>query len=338
MSKFSQEEQANIVGMAARLEAAILTENEEIAKLQSQQFKSQPEVPTIEHIPEPQYERPKNPEAYFSSFGRWLGIGKLITLLAFMAVSFIVGFIILCSMSMDPDLTALFVFFYLLTWIPWVTFIVLRIIYKMKRKAFSDIKYKEICHEIALRNQKMSEEYKAKCEAARAEFEASKVNYENVVVPAYKNELVVWQGNQSAKLAVVQNDLKENIEALQTLYSTTQIVPSSYRTADRLTWLYEDMSTSEHDIERSIDLLNSKEIKEELINIQYHVDDIRRDIREGFIGVYTAIQEGNEIQSEMLMDLDRIRKSAKFGNFLNVGNLLQNHNRNKMISQITGNR
>lgn len=107
-----------------------------------------------------------------------------------------------------------------------------------------------------------------------------------------------------------------------------------YRNVERLTWIYEDMSTSEHDIERAIDLLNNKEIKDELVNIQVLVDDMRRDMRDGFMGVYSAIQEGNAIQSDMLDDLDRIRSSSRTGNFLKVGGLIQNHKRNKTLSEL----
>jgi hypothetical protein len=54
----------------------------------------------------------------------------------------------------------------------------------------------------------------------------------------------------------------------------------------------------------------------------------------GFIGIYSAIQEGNEIQSEMLLNLEKIRNSVKIGNYLSVGNLLQNYKRNKMLSKM----
>ena len=71
-----------------------------------------------------------------------------------------------------------------------------------------------------------------------------------------------------------------------------------------------------------------------MVNIQVHVDDMRRDLRDGFVGIYEAIQEGNAIQSDMLTNLDGIRKSARTGNFLNVGGLIQNHKRNKTLKQI----
>ena len=184
------------------------------------------------------------------------------------------------------------------------------------------------------KNQEIKANYEAQCQAVQKEYDDAMDNYNNVVVPNYKNELAVWQGKQDEMIAFVQKDLSENTEALDTLYTTTQLIPSSYRNIERLAWIYEDMSTSEHDIERAIDLLNNKEIKEELVNIQVHVDDMRRDLRDGFVGIYSAIQEGNDIQSDMLSNLDGIRRSARTGNFLNVVGLFQNHKRNKTLSSI----
>lgn len=39
-------------------------------------------------------------------------------------------------------------------------------------------------------------------------------------------------------------------------------------------------------------------------------------------------------QSEMMTNLSKIRKRARTGNFLNIGSLIQNHKRNKMLSNI----
>lgn len=181
-------------------------------------------------------------------------------------------------------------------------------------------------------------------------------------IPAWSDEFDSWMKIKQAKISFVQNDLKENIDALNVLYSTTSIIPIAYRNVDKLIWLYEDMSTSEHDIERAIDLLNHKETSDLLRNMNENVNEVKGLLVVGFTAVYAAIQENNMIQteilssqreqqdmmreiignqnlmlsqqSEMVTRLDRIRKSARTGNFLNVGSLIQNHKRNKMLQQI----
>lgn len=185
---------------------------------------------------------------------------------------------------------------------------------------------------------------------------------EVAAIEAWCNEQAAWMQTKQAKIAFVQNDLKENMEALDVLYTTTKLIPSTYRSIDKLLWLHEDMSSSEHDIERAIDLYNHKETSDLLRSMNENVDEVKAALAVGFTAVYSAIQENNAIQAEILSNqqdsiinqqeiirnqnamlsqqsdmvskLEKVRKSAKTGNFLSVGNLIQNHKRNKMISQL----
>ena len=370
MSKYSLEEQENIVGMAAELEAAIIFENAEIPRLQAQTFKSMPAAPKLASVPEPSVPEPKYikhvpPKPQAKSFPQWLNEktkkSNALVLYIILMAQFVVVLVIWMSIASSfigtksaAGVNFVFGIFALISaGIAGFTLIKFLNYKKAHNKYFLDVKnseeYKNECIAAAQateqKNQGIKEnyeaqvrtaqnEYEAKVKAAKKEYDDAVENYDNVVVPTYKNELAVWQGKQEEMIAVVKKDLAENTEALEELYSSTKLIPSSYRNVERLAWIYEDMSTSEHDIERAIDLLNSKEIKDELVNIQVHVDDMRRDLREGFIGIYDAIQEGNSIQSEMLNNLDQIRRSARTGNFLNIGGLIQNHKRNKTLNAI----
>ena len=179
---------------------------------------------------------------------------------------------------------------------------------------------------------------------------------------AWSDELNSWMVVKQTKLSFVESDLRENTDALDALYTSTKIIPSNYRTTDKLLWLYEDMSTSEHDIERSIDMLNHKETSDLLRNMNNSIDEVKSTLAVGFSAVYSAIQQNTMIQSqilsnqqyqlesmqailinqtaalsqqsEMVNSLSEIRKSVKVGNFLNIGSLIQNHKRNKMLSNI----
>ncbi|MCR5328213.1 MAG: hypothetical protein K6E12_05145 [Saccharofermentans sp.] len=355
MSKFSREEQANIVGMAAELEAAIIIENEELSRLKAQRFKRQPDAPKIGSVPEPKYVKHIPPKPKAKSFPDWLSekakIPKALVWLIVMMAQFAVLLAFWLSIvttfqeykAVNIVVNIVFGIFALIS--AGIAAFALFTFLTQKKKYniyYSDVKnseeYKNECiaasQATEQKNQEIKANYEAQCQAVQKEYDDAMDNYNNVVVPNYKNELAVWQGKQDEMIAFVQKDLSENTEALDTLYTTTQLIPSSYRNIERLAWIYEDMSTSEHDIERAIDLLNNKEIKEELVNIQVHVDDMRRDLRDGFVGIYSAIQEGNDIQSDMLSNLDGIRRSARTGNFLNVVGLFQNHKRNKTLSSI----
>ena len=356
MSKYSLEEQANIVGMAAELEAAIIFENEEIPRLQAQRFKSQPAAPKLASVPEPKYIRHVPPKPQAKTFANWLSEktkrpNALLILIVLMAqFGFVLSFWMAVASAFSGSKAAggvnvVFAIITLLSAGVTVFSLIKLINYKKDyNKYYLDVKnseeYKNECliavQATEQKNNEIKANYEEQLKTAQNEYDDAMNNYNNVVVPTYKNELAVWQGKQEEMIALVKKDLAENTEALEELYSSTKLIPSSYRTVERLAWIYEDMSTSEHDIERAIDLLNSKEIKEELVNIQNSVDYMRRDLQEGFIGIYSAIQEGNDIQSDMLSNLQGIRSSARTGNFLKVGGLIQNHKRNKTLTEING--
>lgn len=357
MSKYTKEEQTNIVGIAAELETAIIAENDELARLKAQDFRQLPAAPVPVSVPEPQYVNYVVPRMNAMRFFDWAsaktGIPKtvvwLIVLMAQFLFFLVTWFSVYYTFIDSPNITALLISFGIVTifslLVAVFALIALLTLKKKHNLYVEQIKnspeYMNACYAASqsteLQNQQIKANYEYKCRTVREEYDAAMKNYKNVVVPNYKYELMRWKKQQEEKIALVQKDLNENIEALEILYTTTQLIPSSYHTVDRLTWLYEDMSTSEHDIERAIDLLNNKEVKDELFKIQMHIDDLRQDMRDGFMGVYSAIQDGNEIQSAMLEDLEKVRRSAKTGNFLGVVGIIQNHKRNKMISQIQNN-
>lgn len=356
MSRFTREEQTNIVGMAAELETAIIAENEELRRLNAQQFKVLPQPPVESAVPVPKYLKATEPPVKAMAFSEWaikktgvlgflfkknyLWISLLIIVLPI--VGFILSYILGSFASKIMGTISLIILGgSLLISAAALVFLVVMFLCWPKKQLENEVRNSpeyqarkdEMIRLTNAKNQELKLKYEAQVEANKAEYLAAKDNYDTVIIPAYKNELAVWTDKHNTMIDLVQNDLKQNQDALDHLYSTTQLIPVSYHNSERLVWLYEDMSSSEHDIERAIDLLNNKEIKEELVNIQGSVNSMRRDIQEGFIGVYNAIQDGNDIQSDMLENLEEIRSSAKTGNYLSIGNLIQGHKRNKILEQ-----
>ena len=359
-SKYSKDEQTNIVGIAAELEATIIAEKNEIPKIRNEVFpKLMPKEPSFIDVEEPQYVSPEVPGITVQEFYEWasknsginnfvfkmktLSLVVMILLMLLGAIFVFVLGIVSTFSEFNPVLLILAVVFAGLS----VYIFILRL---KKNKQYDKYKaetleagensseYQE-AYAIAVKeaddkNAVLKAEYETKLKAVQDEYEAAKSNYKNVLIPEYNREKAEWQKKQEYKISFLKDDLSKNIDALSTLYSNTKLIPNTYRSIDKLVWIYEDMSTSEHDIERAIDLLNHKELKEELQQIQSQISDLQDTMVTGFVGIYSAIQEGNQIQSEMLSNLESIRKSVKANNYMNVGMLIQNHKRNKMLSQI----
>ncbi|MCR4688240.1 MAG: hypothetical protein K5745_01670 [Saccharofermentans sp.] len=341
MSKYSKEEQTNITGMAAELQAAINAEKEELGRLESLKYPTPPPNEPVLSLIEPQVPVKIKP---FGDWARENADNKLEQVL------FKKKFLLANILTVSPIAVVILTFALIQTeigyYIGFLFYPCLLISILMNTIVIhgKKVKYQKSKDEL-VEEYKQGEEYQnafaeaskplePQNEAIKTQYLSEKEKYDNELLPEYQKSLMVWKDNNDNKIAFVKTDLNKNVEALDTLYKTTQIIPSTYRTLDRLVWLYEDMSTSEHDIERSIDLLNNKEIKEELVHIQDHVDDMRRDLRDGFVGIYDAIQQGNEIQSDMLSNLESIRSGIRAGNYMEAGSLIQNHKRNKMLADI----
>ena len=62
--------------------------------------------------------------------------------------------------------------------------------------------------------------------------------------------------NKKRKIAIIEEEIRLNKEALDELYANTKIVSLTYRALWILSWLYNDMSTSDHDIRYATELLD----------------------------------------------------------------------------------
>ncbi len=61
-------------------------------------------------------------------------------------------------------------------------------------------------------------------------------------------ELNVWSVIRERKINFSGEELKYNNEALIDLYDSSKLISKTYRELGILRWLYEDMSTSDHDL------------------------------------------------------------------------------------------
>lgn len=127
---------------------------------------------------------------------------------------------------------------------------------------------------------------------------------------------------------MLEDEIQFNKETLAALYEATGLISSRYRDAEWLMWMYEDMSTSDHDIARATDLMNAERQIEETKRAGEKTADainsMHSSMMSGFNAVYSAIDEGNE-------ELFRMRRTQ---NLANTTGIIQRYNLNNSIRDV----
>lgn len=182
-------------------------------------------------------------------------------------------------------------------------------------------------------------ERQAKQEQLDLEYSKEKENYDTVLIPQYNDELALWTAQQQMKISIISDDLNSNRNTLAELYETTMLISKNNRSLDKLIWLYEDMSTSEHDIERATDLLNDQNLQDTMKKVGASVNKMQKDMNNGFAAVYSSIQqsnyilqEGNYIMQEGLYDIsNQLTKTRRNLNLGFIASGIQNYNTNRHL-------
>jgi len=302
MNNFSQDQQVKIVKEALDLSVIIKTEEDELQKLKAEKFDSIPKAPVKKELPPPQIVQPQYPpvpkanysfgdhvKAYFKE-----NMAKSILLLLFLS----------------------------LVWL-----ILVFISYSDKLKEMNDklaqepeyIKARANAEKAAAEKQdEINKKHKEEQEKIDIEYEKNKSYYDTVTIPDYNNRLEKWENNQKIKIQIIENEINLNSETLSELYGETKIISAKYREIWMLDWLYEDMSTSDHDIRESITLLNSERqidaTERAASRTSKAIENMHRDMNQGFGAIYAAVDEGNELQAETVSRLSKIRRDINIGN------------------------
>ena len=111
-----------------------------------------------------------------------------------------------------------------------------------------------------------------------------------------------------AELAFIQNDIKENLAALNTIYEAAKMIPEAYRTAEKLYGIYKNMNSSEFDIEKAIEMADRKANEELLKDLDEEMAVVRSDLAAGLDTACAEIKNNEALQSELLSnDPDAVR-------------------------------
>jgi len=332
MSKFTQNEETEIVKSARDITATIEYEEREVKRLKSESFSEPPEPPVRKILEkakkvEPEYpEKPKTTYKYSEYFkekvmkyslpARILR-GIVLVLLALSGIGYLI-------------ILVLFGFSYKN--------------YIQKKKEMNNqlanskeyLQAVENAEKTAQKKQKeLEEKIRLEQEKMDKEYATQKQQYESVILPQYNDALNLWNANQERKIAIIEEEIRLNKEALDELYANTKIVSLTYRALWILSWLYNDMSTSDHDIRYATELLDRDRQRlatQEAGNIvRKSVGQVEQTMKVGFNAVYNAIEDGNELQLDTINNLSKMRRNMNTGNVIGT---VQRHNTNKMLEQM----
>ena len=315
-SKYTKDEQVLIVQQAMNLQATIESEQAQIKTIQNQTFRLQPAEPKHEVATPVSVNYPAAPKSSYSfsdhikndnSFlGKLFSKTGLIISVVVSIFTFGFGFIVLG-----------------------ILFLVKYFEYLEKRNEFNKqlantpeyLKAKEEAEKLA------KDEQETKQQQLDESYSTAMVKY-NQELEQYNDELADWETKKSIKLSILQDDLQANKEALSELYDSTMLIPKHNRALNQLVWLYDDMSSSQHDFEQSLDCLYKDRQIAESEQINKQMGDMTNMMYQGFSATLEAIDYGNSELDEIRGTLGKVRRDM---NIANVGAAVQRRNLKKEV-------
>lgn len=329
MTNYTQEQQTEILRCARNLTAAILTEEDEAARLEAMPSPKKPKEPVLIDFDPPAPIQPNYPPAPRTDYAYTDFLKDFMEEKNITKIKLLLLIVLMCSF---------FVILFPLVLI--YTFIE----FKKRQKTLNfDLAQKPEYLEAVAEAERLAEEqnkienekYLADKARWEKEFEEEQKEYFDVIIPTYNTELALWKKQQARKIEIIKNDLKLNKETLENLYAETRLVSATYRELWILDWLYQDMSTSDHDIRYATELLDrdrqrlaTERAGQATINA---INSMTADMRQGFNAIYDAIETGNEIQQDTLAVLSKTRRDMNIGNIIET---VQHHKTNKKLDEI----
>ena len=338
MSDYTQQEQTEIVRDAMRLTTAIQIEEKELAKQKSATFASMPAAPVrkVLNVPQIKPEIPPVPTAkyryadYLNSITKGNFKKYLIIAAAVTASLLILSFIPYVGTIFS---TVIGLVFGILPIAAIVLLVLSFYKYLNKRKELNEqlAKSPEYQKQVEdakktaeAKQQKIKDDISKQQAEIDAKYKSDLEHYNTVTVPNYKRDLEHFKDIQAKKIAILEEDLSVNNETLTNLYDTTKLISLTYRELWILRWLYDDMSSSDHDVRYATDLLDRH--RQRLATeqsgriVRKAISEMESSMMSGFQAVYNAVEDGNE-------ELSKLRRDQ---NIANAAEIAQRHNLNKM--------
>lgn len=358
--RFTQDEQTEIVRMAATLEIAIEDEKKELSKLYNQSYKNPPQKPVKKQINnqvqqvQPDYSAlPKFNLSYKEYLAEQCKADHTFLNKIFGTNPMKVGVI----MTIICIPTALFTLLSMFVGMGGVLVFLLSlvgsfgIIIAGKYDSKYTNKYNELRKATEFQIQSDPAYVEGRLAAERAAQEATQraveakreeimqneagyakavEDYNTRIIPQYEAAKQRWTQSHNLKIQMIQNDLAANERKLTDLYNQTKMISTHFRTIPQLVWIYEEMESSQHDFDMAIQLLNDDTTHNLLRGVIAHVDNMHNDMMQGMEAIFMqldAINTNTAITNEMLDDMsERLRKTRRD---MNIGNIVATYQRRK---------
>ena len=343
MSKYTREEQIQIVQWAMNLTATINSEKDQIDEISSDEFRMKPLPPTHQKAQtvKPNYPSPQKSNYTFSEHIKKDAsfIAKLFTKKGIIAaIAVLVGGNVLGAI-LEALGYKVSLFFYL--------GVLLHIVSALIIPAYgvmAIIKYVEYSQKRREYNKQLEntpEYLEARAEAEKIAKEQEQANQNeldiqykkamveyNSSVEVYKKELAEYEKKKEIELSILNQDLSENVKTLRELYEATHLIPNTVRALNELIWIYDDMSSSEHDFERALDMLIANKQLAKQADILNQMNNMTTVMYQGFSEVLNGIDYNNYQLDEINNNLGKVRRDINIGN---VAAVSQRHKMNKNI-------
>lgn len=199
-------------------------------------------------------------------------------------------------------------------------------------------------NELLPQYEKALEEYKTKTIPAYESSVSDEQAKYNEEVQRYNDSKSLWLSQKNRMMEWLSNDIDNNTVTLDSLYDETRIISKSYRDLWILKWLYDDMSSSDHDIRYATELLDRDrqriETRQAGQNIKAAISNMTEIMTAEMESIYSAINEGNQQLynlGESLMHIEEtaddsyemLRKTRRDNNFANLISIYQRYKYNK---------
>lgn len=329
--KFTQQEETMIVKNAMELTATILYEELEMKKTQEEKFRPMPSAPVRKILSQPTPISPQYPKAPKTMYKysdyikeKWEPIKSKIASKKILFISALIVLAIICIIC--P---------YILGLILGLDMFILPALaityynYIQKRKSLNQQLSQSDEYQQAVKEaeEKAAEQTKLAVEKVQkeqedldAKYEAEMEQYNNVTIPQYNEEQIVWSSIREKKIAFLDEEINYNKEALNEVYDKSKLISIRYRELWILKWLYDDMSSADHDIRYATELLDRERqlfATNEMTNrTEAAINAMRSTMEDSMDAVYDAIEHGNSLQEQSIDVLSKTRRDANIGTLI----------------------
>lgn len=334
MSKYTQEQETEIVKDALFLTKTIELEENKLQSVIAEKFYSQPVAPVHQKLTAPHIEPkiPAPPKTTYSlqdMANDLLHKNKKMLIIA----GVILGVLLIFSGSMGIAFFAFGAIFAIPAIIGWFAFTYYKKTKELNQQLTTTPEYfkaveeaKKFAAEEQDRINKETSERQAKIDA---QYATDLEKYNNVLIPNYKKDLAKFEEIRQKKIDMFREDIELNRETLEALYQETKIISLTYRSINTLLWLYNDMSTSDHDIRYATEMYDrQRQLNATLAvgsAVQTSINNLEASVNGGLFAIFEAIEQGN----------DELAKTRRNENFANTISIIQRHNLNKMVKDYT---